>query len=77
MKVSRENWIDLNLVCNEVNITCLLSQSEKEIVGTLRGFDEYVNMVLEDVVEYEYTAAGRKEVKQYRCTINITVAYLT
>ena len=34
-------------------------------------------MVLEDVVEYEYTAAGRKEVKQYRCTINITVAYLT
>lgn len=38
-------------------------QSEKEIVGTLRGFDEYVNMVLEDVVEYEYTANGRKEVR--------------
>jgi U6 snRNA-associated Sm-like protein LSm5 len=32
------------------------------VVGTLRGFDEYVNMVLEDVVEYEYTASGRKEV---------------
>jgi U6 snRNA-associated Sm-like protein LSm5 len=37
-------------------------QSEKEIVGTLRGFDEYVNMVLEDVTEYEYTPNGRKEV---------------
>ena len=37
-------------------------KGEKEIVGTLRGFDEYVNMVLEDVVEYEYTATGRKEV---------------
>jgi small nuclear ribonucleoprotein (snRNP)-like protein len=32
-------------------------------VGTLRGFDEYVNMVLDDVVELEYTVAGRKEVK--------------
>lgn len=39
-----------------------LQQGDKEIVGTLRGFDEYVNMVLEDVTEYEYTAAGRKEV---------------
>lgn len=38
-------------------------QGEKEIVGTLRGFDEYVNMVLEDVVEYEYTTTGRKEVR--------------
>ena len=38
-------------------------QGDKEIVGTLRGFDEYVNMVLEDVVEYEYTAGGRKEVR--------------
>ena len=37
-------------------------QGDKEIVGTLRGFDEYVNMVLEDVVEYEYTVNGRKEV---------------
>ena len=28
----------------------------------MRGFDEYVNMVLEDVTEYEFTAGGRKEV---------------
>lgn len=37
-------------------------QGDKEIVGTLRGFDEYVNMVLDDVIEYEITATGRKEV---------------
>jgi U6 snRNA-associated Sm-like protein LSm5 len=37
-------------------------KNEKELIGTLRGFDEYVNMVLDDVVEYEFTAAGRKEV---------------
>ena len=31
-------------------------------MGTLRGFDEYVNMVLDDVTEIEITATGRKEV---------------
>ena len=30
-------------------------KGDKEIVGTLRGFDVYVNMVLEDVVEIEIT----------------------
>ena len=39
-------------------------QSEKEIVGTLRGFDEFVNMVLDDVTEYEYTAVGVKQVSK-------------
>eukprot|EP00968_Pinguiococcus_pyrenoidosus_P013374 scaffold1220_cov259-Pinguiococcus_pyrenoidosus.AAC.46 len=28
-------------------------KGDKELVGTLRGFDNYVNMVLEDVTEYE------------------------
>jgi len=37
----------------------VLMKSEKELVGTLRGFDVYVNMVLEDVTEYEMTANGR------------------
>lgn len=37
-------------------------KGDKEIIGTLRGFDEYVNMVLDDVTEYEITPAGRKEV---------------
>ena len=36
-------------------------QGDKELVGTLRGFDEYVNMVLEDVIEYEFTKEGRRE----------------
>ena len=29
----------------------IIMKGDKEIVGTLRGFDEYVNMVLDDVVE--------------------------
>ena len=29
----------------------IIMKSDKEKVGTLRGFDVYVNMVLEDVVE--------------------------
>ena len=36
---------------------------EKEIVGTLMGFDDYVNMVLEDVVEYENTVDGKRVTK--------------
>ena len=35
-------------------------KSDKEIVGTLLGFDDFVNMVLEDVTEYESTAEGRR-----------------
>jgi U6 snRNA-associated Sm-like protein LSm5 len=31
----------------------VLMSSEKEFVGTLVGFDDFVNMVLEDVIEYE------------------------
>lgn len=34
-------------------------QGDKEIVGTLRGFDVYVNMVLEDVSEISVTPEGR------------------
>ena len=29
----------------------IVMKGEKELVGTLRGFDVYVNMVLEDVTE--------------------------
>lgn len=32
----------------------------QELVGTLRGFDDYVNMVLDDVTEYEIDADGTK-----------------
>ncbi len=32
----------------------------REIVGTLRGFDEFVNMVLDDATEIQDTSDGRK-----------------
>jgi U6 snRNA-associated Sm-like protein LSm5 len=30
-------------------------KSDKEIVGTFLGFDDFVNMVLEDVTDFEIT----------------------
>ncbi|CAM9149107.1 unnamed protein product [Chrysoparadoxa australica] len=38
----------------------VIMKGDKELVGTLRGFDDYVNMVLEDVTEYELHADGTK-----------------
>lgn len=35
-------------------------KGDKELVGVLRGFDVFVNMVLEDVDEYDLTAEGLK-----------------
>lgn len=37
----------------------VIMKGDKEIVGTLRGFDVYVNMVLEDVTEIAVTPEGR------------------
>ena len=31
----------------------VIMKDKKEFVGTLRGFDDYVNIVLDDVTEYE------------------------
>lgn len=47
-----------------------MMQGDKELVGTLRGFDEYVNMVLEDVVEYEFTREGRRETRLDQLLLN-------
>ncbi|ORY16306.1 hypothetical protein BCR34DRAFT_476659, partial [Clohesyomyces aquaticus] len=33
----------------------VLMKDDKEYVGTLLGFDDYVNMVLEEAVEYDYS----------------------
>lgn len=37
----------------------VIMKGDKEIVGTLRGFDVYVNMVLEDVIEIDITPEVR------------------
>ncbi len=31
----------------------VIMKNDKELVGILRGFDDFVNMVLEDVTEYD------------------------
>jgi small nuclear ribonucleoprotein (snRNP)-like protein len=36
----------------------IIMKNDKELVGTLRGFDDYVNMVLDDVTEYEGERRG-------------------
>ncbi|KAH6561094.1 hypothetical protein BASA50_011011 [Batrachochytrium salamandrivorans] len=38
----------------------VIMKGEKEFTGTLLGFDDFVNMVLEDVTEYEMTPSGMK-----------------
>jgi U6 snRNA-associated Sm-like protein LSm5 len=35
-------------------------KGEKEFAGTLLGFDDYVNMVLEDVIEFDYDGGQTK-----------------
>lgn len=39
----------------------VVMKGDKELVGTLKGFDVFVNMVLEDVTEFEVTPEGKKE----------------
>jgi len=45
-------------------------KGDKELVGTLLGFDDYVNMVLEDVTEYETTPDGRRTTKLEQILLN-------
>ena len=48
----------------------IIMKNDKEIVGVLLGFDDFVNMVLEDVVEYENTAEGRTMTKLDKLLLN-------
>ncbi len=48
----------------------IIMKNDKEIVGTLLGFDDYVNMVLEDVTEYEQTSEGRRITKLEQILLN-------
>eukprot|EP00695_Tsukubamonas_globosa_P001520 TRINITY_DN2554_c0_g1_i1.p2 TRINITY_DN2554_c0_g1~~TRINITY_DN2554_c0_g1_i1.p2 ORF type:complete len:97 (+),score=4.64 TRINITY_DN2554_c0_g1_i1:95-385(+) len=46
--------------------------SEREFVGTLRGFDDFGNMLLDDVTEYEFTPEGKKLTKLDSILLNGT-----
>ena len=49
----------------------VLMKGNKELVGVLRGFDDFVNMVLEDVTEYEILPTGeRKETSVSQILLN-------
>ncbi|KAG0742559.1 hypothetical protein G6F16_008421 [Rhizopus arrhizus] len=48
----------------------VVMKSEKEFTGKLLGFDDYVNMVLEDVTEYENTKEGYKTQKLEQILLN-------
>jgi U6 snRNA-associated Sm-like protein LSm5 len=36
----------------------IIMKNDRELVGLLKGYDVYVNMVLEDVTEYEKNSKG-------------------
>ena len=46
------------------------SAGDKELTGTLRGFDVFVNMVLEEVEAYETTSDGVKVTKLEQILLN-------
>ena len=48
----------------------IIMKNDKEVVGTLLGFDDFVNMVLEDVTEYETTTDGRRVTKLDQILLN-------
>lgn len=48
----------------------IIMKNDKEMVGTLLGFDDFVNMLLEDVTEYENTPEGRRITKLDQILLN-------
>uniref|UniRef100_A0A336MBZ5 U6 snRNA-associated Sm-like protein LSm5 n=2 Tax=Culicoides sonorensis TaxID=179676 RepID=A0A336MBZ5_CULSO len=48
----------------------IIMKNDKEMVGTLLGFDDFVNMLLEDVTEYENTSEGRRITKLDQILLN-------
>ncbi|XP_005095769.1 U6 snRNA-associated Sm-like protein LSm5 [Aplysia californica] len=48
----------------------IIMKNDKEIVGVLLGFDDFVNMVLEDVTEFESTSEGRRVTKLDKLLLN-------
>eukprot|EP00727_Mastigamoeba_balamuthi_P000926 m51a1_g10830 hypothetical protein (94) ;mRNA; f:32729-33457 len=48
----------------------VIMKSDREFVGTLRGFDDFVNIVLEDVTELHPTPEGLKKTKLEQILLN-------
>jgi len=48
----------------------IIMKNDKEIVGTLLGFDDFVNMVLEDVTEFEVLPEGKRITKLETILLN-------
>mmetsp|Transcript_15794 Transcript_15794/g.51588 ORF Transcript_15794/g.51588 Transcript_15794/m.51588 type:complete len:86 (-) Transcript_15794:169-426(-) len=71
MAVSTGRLLPLELIdkCIGSRIWCVM-KGDKEIVGTLRGFDEYVNMVLDDVTEVTLTASGKETTQLDQILLN-------
>ena len=47
----------------------VIMRGNQEFVGKLQGFDDFVNLVLEDVIEYTYDEAGERHATQLESSI--------
>lgn len=45
-------------------------KGDKELTGTLRGFDDFVNMVLDDVVEVTFAPDGKHKTRLNSILLN-------
>jgi len=54
----------------------IILRGAREFCGILRGFDEYVNLFLEDVDEYTYSEEFFSVVELSRCTIAMNLQAL-
>lgn len=50
----------------------IIMKGDKEIVGTLRGYDNLLNMVLDDVIEYEILPEGKRVTRLDSILLNNT-----
>ncbi len=48
----------------------IIMKNDKELYGTLIGFDDFVNMLMDDVIEVEYTADGKRITKLEQILLN-------
>lgn len=60
----------LVIISDPVIIISYCTVGDKELVGTLRGFDVFVNMVLEQVEAYEATPEGTRVTKLDQILLN-------